>query len=247
MLKTRIIPVMLLKNDYFVKTLRFDNPEYVGDPINIVRIFNDKGADELTIFDIDVSTLKKEINYKLIEDIAINARMPLCYGGGISNKEQAKKIFSIGVEKIAISKGYFEDKKIIKVLSKQFGSQSIAVTLNINTFDNNSYLINDTVYSKECDFKSIIKEISQEGAGEIIINCIHRDGTNSGYDIKLIDMIYPHATTPLTFVGGANSYDHILELAKKYPLLGLGAGNLFIYKGKNKAVLISYPSEHSER
>ena len=139
------------------------------------------------------------------------------------------------------------DKKIIKVLSKQFGSQSIAVTLNINTFDNNSYLINDTVYSKECDFKSIIKEISQEGAGEIIINCIHRDGTNSGYDIKLIDMIYPHATTPLTFVGGANSYDHILELAKKYPLLGLGAGNLFIYKGKNKAVLISYPSEHSER
>ncbi len=237
---------MLISENYFVKTVNFNNAQYVGDPLNIVRIFNDKGADELTVYDIGVSIDQDKINYKLIENIAINARMPLCYGGGIVNVEQAKKIFSSGVEKISISKGYFANKKILNILSKQFGSQSIAVTLNVNMENENYYSMNDKVYSEQDSFKNIIKQITEEGAGEIIINCIHKDGTSSGFDIRLIEMIYPYATTPLTFVGGANSYEHLFEIAKKYPIMGLGAGNLFIYKGKNKAVLVNYPAERFE-
>ena len=247
MLKTRIIPVMLLKDGYFVKTTKFKNPEYVGDPLNIVKIFNDKEADEITIFDISSSNSEDKINYKLIEKIASNARMPLCYGGGITNIEQVERLFSLGIEKISISRSFIKNPNMINEIIKKFGSQSVAVTIDINKDMNNNYTINNYEAKNETECVNFIKLISSHKVGEIIINCVFKDGTKEGYDLNLIDLVYPLTDTPLTIVGGAKSYEEIVELSNKYPILGFGVGSLFIYKGKNKAVLISYPKEHSKK
>ncbi len=241
MYRTRIIPVLLLKDEYIVKTVNFTNPKYVGEPINIVRIFNDKEADEICIYDIN-ATLKNKINYKLLESIATNARMPICYGGGINYVSNAEKIFSLGVEKISIGEAVFGNKKIITEISKKFGSQSCAVTININYDHNNNYFIkgNNHFYDKN-KIIELLSEITDLGAGEIVVNCIHRDGTQLGYDEELLSIIYDNTHIPLTFVGGASSTDNINEISNKFQMIGLGVGSLFIYKGKRRAVLISYP------
>ena len=238
---------MLIQNGYFVKTTKFKNPEYVGDPLNIVKIFNDKEVDELTIFDIGASINKDNINYKLIENIASNARMPLCYGGGITNIKQVEKLFSLGIEKISISRSYIQSPEFLNIIIDKFGTQSVAVTLDLYKDKNDNYFIDNYKFKGELDFINFIKNVSESRVGEIIINCKHKDGTKEGYDIKLIDLIYPITNSPLTFVGGAKSYENIIDISKKYPILGFGVGNLFIYKGKNKAVLINYPKEHSNK
>ena len=237
---------MLLKDGYFVKTKKFKNPEYVGDPLNIVKIFNDKEVDEITVFDIGASDINDSINYKLVENIASNARMPLCYGGGITNIDQVEKLFSLGIEKISISRSFIKNPDLLDVIIKKFGSQSVAVTIDIYKDMNNSYVINNYKLKSETECINLIKLLSNYKVGEIIINCMHKDGTKEGYDINLIDLVYDITNTPLTIVGGAKSYEEITNISNKYPILGFGAGSLFIYKGKNKAVLISYPKEHSK-
>lgn len=238
---------MLLKDGYFVKTKKFKNPEYVGDPLNIVKIFNDKEVDELTVFDIGASDIKDSINYKLVENIASNARMPLCYGGGITNINQVEKLFSLGIEKISISRSFIKNPDLLDVIIKKFGSQSVAVTIDIYKDMNNNYIINNYKSKNETECINFIKLLSNYKVGEIIINCINKDGTQEGYDINLIDLVYNITNTPITIVGGAKSYEEITNISNKYPILGFGAGSLFIYKGKNKAVLISYPKEHSKK
>ena len=240
MIRTRIIPTLLIEEQYAVKTKNFKNPQYVGDILNIVRIFSDKKADELNIFDIGVSKRNLNINFNLVKNIASNARMPLCYGGGISNIDEVEKIFSIGVEKVSISKNFFLNENILPAVAKKFGSQSIAITLDINRVDD-QFLIKDHYLKNSYKVLDIIKKIEALGAGEIILNCIHKDGTETGYDKELIEMVYPNVKIPISIIGGAKSLEEITKLSNNYPLLGLGVGNLFIYKGKNKAVLISYP------
>ena len=233
---------MLLINDgYVVKTTKFSNPRYVGDPINIVRIFNEKEADELTIFDIGVKE-KQEIDYNLIKNISINARMPLCYGGGIHSIEQVEKIFFMGIEKISISKSFINNPTLLSEIANKFGSQSAAVTFDVNRINKDEYYVGENLLCNIKKIKNLIVQANDLGAGEIIINCIHRDGTEEGYDQDLIDKIYFAAQSPITIVGGASSVENIFSIAKKYPIIGLGAGSIFIYKGKNKAVLINYPS-----
>ncbi len=240
MYRSRVIPILLLKDEYIVKTINFSNPKYVGEPINIVRIFNDKEADEICIFDIDAS-FKNKINFGLLENIATNARMPICYGGGINSISNAEKIFLLGVEKIAIGEALFDNEKIITDISKKFGSQSCAVTININYNEINNYFIKgkNYIYDKN-QIVGLLRKIIDLGAGEIIINCIHRDGTLLGYDEELLSLIYNNTEIPFTFVGGASSKDNINEISNKFNMIGLGVGSLFIYKGKRKAVLINY-------
>ena len=238
---------MLLKEGYFVKTTKFENPEYVGDPLNIVKIFNDKEADEITIFDIGTSNIEDNINYKLIENIASNARMPLCYGGGIINIGQVERLFSLGIEKISISRSFIKNPDLLDIIIKKFGSQSVAVTIDIYKDINNNYVINNYKSKNHSECINFIKMISNKKVGEIIINSMHKDGTKKGYDVNLIDLVYNLTSTPITIVGGAKSYEEITNISNKYPILGFGAGSLFIYKGKNKAVLISYPKEHSKK
>jgi len=245
MLNPRIIPCLLIKNKGLVKTVKFKNPKYVGDPINAVKIFNEKGADELIVLDIDASKEEREPDYNMIANLAMECRMPLCYGGGIRTSDQAIKIFQLGVEKIALSSKAIEDPSIISEISNKVGAQSVIVILDVkkNRFSKkyNIYTKNGTLKSKHnpIDFS---KRIQQEGCGEIVINSIDKDGGMNGYDYEIIDQIRNVVSIPLTVLGGAGSLDDIGVLINKHGIIGASAGSLFVFKGKYRAVLINYPN-----
>ena len=238
MLRSRIIPVVLILDDYAVKTVQFKQPKYIGDPINIIRIFNDYEADELIIYDINKNK-EKEINFKLIESISFNARMPLSYGGRIKNIQEIKKLFSIGIEKVSISTMATKDLSFVREAVAEFGSQSIVITLDININDKDIW-VNNTQYADLKSVKNLINKINDIKVGELIIQSVHRDGMELGLDDYLIDHLYGSCESPITFVGGASSFDNILNVAKKYGVIGIGAGSIFTFKGKQKAVMISY-------
>ena len=245
MLNPRIIPCLLIKNKGLVKTVKFKNPKYVGDPINAVKIFKEKGADELIVLDIDASKERREPDYNMIANLAMECRMPLCYGGGIRTSDQAIKIFQLGVEKIALSSKAIEDPSIISEISNKVGAQSVIVILDVkkNRFSKkyNIYTKNGTLKSKHnpIDFS---KRIQQEGCGEIVINSIDKDGGMNGYDYEIIDQIRNVVSIPLTVLGGAGSLDDIGGLINEHGIIGASAGSLFVFKVKYRAVLINYPN-----
>lgn len=244
MLKPRIIPVLLKNNDGLVKTVKFKDPKYVGDPINAVRIFNEKEVDELIILDISATSENREIDYKSIKMWADECRMPLCYGGGIKNADQAEKIFSLGVEKIAISSAVVNDSKIISKIGKRVGNQSVVAVLDIkkNFFGEYQILTHNATKKSNKKITQFLNEIEDAGVGEIVINSVDKDGTFDGYDIKLIEMVRKNSNVPLTVIGGASSLEDIKKLVKKFKIIGAAAGSLFVFKGKYRAVLINYPN-----
>lgn len=245
MLRPRIIPSLLIHDRGLVKTVNFKNPKYVGDPINAVKIFNEKGVDELVIFDIDASVLGKEPDYKLIENLALQSRMPLCYGGGVKTVEQAQKIFGLGIEKIALSSVICQKPNIITEIAEKVGSQSVIAVLDVKKKLLGGYevYINNGKKATGIDAVKLVKELENLGAGEIIINSIDQDGMMNGYDLNLIDKIREKITIPLTVIGGAGSLGDIQKVIERYKIIGVGAGSLFVFKGKYKAVLINYPSK----
>ena len=243
MLRPRIIPCLLLQDNGLVKTVNFKNPKYVGDPINAVRIFNEKEVDELVIFDIDATVLKNEPNYGLIERIANQSRMPLCYGGGIKTVKQAKRIFGLGVEKIALSSSVVDNPNLITQIGDQVGAQSVIVVLDVKKklFGGYEVFTHNGKKAREIDPFRFIKNAQKLGAGEIVINSIDKDGLMKGYDMGLIEKIRETTTLPVTVLGGAGSIDHLGEIIEKNGIIGASAGSLFIFKGPYKAVLINYP------
>jgi imidazole glycerol-phosphate synthase subunit HisF len=245
MLQPRIIPSLLIHKKGLVKTVNFTNPKYVGDPINAVKIFNEKTVDELIVTDIDAGVNNKEPDYSMIEKLAMECRMPLCYGGGITNAEQAKRIFNLGVEKIAISSTAINHPSIITELSASVGSQSIVIVLDVKKkYMSNNYnvLINNGKDKTGINLTSFVSSLQDLGAGEIVLNSIDRDGTMKGYDYKAIDQVRTNTTLPLTVLGGAGNLGHIGELISKYGIIGAAAGSIFVFKGKYRAVLINYPN-----
>jgi len=244
MLRSRIIPCLLVKENGLVKTVKFKNPKYVVDPINAVRIFNEKQVDELIILDIDATSNGKEPDLKMIENCATECRMPLCYGGGVKTADQAKKIFSLGVEKIAISSSAVLNPLLIKEISDSIGSQSVAVVVDLkkNIFGNYEIFIENGKKLIKKNFLAFIEECEINGAGEIIINNIDLEGTMKGYDISLVEKVRKITSLPLTIIGGAGNFNHITKLIDKFKIIGASAGSLFVFKGKYKAVLINYPS-----
>jgi len=245
MLRPRIIPCLLVEENGLVKTVNFKNPKYIGDPINTVRIFNEKEVDELIILDIRATIEDKEPNFKMIENCAKECRMPLCYGGGIKSVEQAIRIFSVGVEKIALSSSAIINPSLIKEISQTIGSQSLVVVVDVkkNIFGDYQIFIHNGKKHIKKDLISFIKEAEIMGAGEIIINNIDLDGTMKGYDFALIEKIRNKINLPITVLGGAGEISHIEELIKKFKIIGASAGSIFVFKGKYKAVLINYPSK----
>ena len=249
MLNPRIIPCLLVHNNGLVKTKGFKDPAYVGDPLNAVKIFNEKSVDELFVLDIDATAKNNEPNYDLISKIAMECQMPLCYGGGISNINQIIKILKMGVEKIAISTLAIKNPKLIKETAKLTGNQSIVVVMdvkkkkfssNFNIFLNNG---------KNNTGKSLIDHcrlVEDFGAGEIVINSIDNDGMMNGFDLKLINQVKNSISIPLTVLGGAGSLEDIGKVISENGIIGVAAGSLFVFKGKYKAVLINYPS-HNEK
>jgi cyclase len=249
MLRPRIIPSLLLHNKGLVKTINFKSPKYIGDPINTVRIFNEKEVDELVIFDIDATVLNKEPDYNLIEKLAFQSRMPLCYGGGVKTVEQAKKIFSLGVEKIAISSSIIENPSLITHIADQVGTQSVIVVLDIKKKLMGGYEVFTHNGKKATGLNpfEFAKEAERIGAGEIIINAIHQDGLMKGYDFNLIDKMVETISIPITVLGGAGSISDIEKVIYKHGVIGVAAGSIFVFKGPYKAVLINYPTENEKK
>ena len=244
MLRPRIIPSLLYHNKGLVKTVNFKSPKYVGDPINAVRIFNEKEVDELAFFDIDATALNKEPDYKLIEKLANQSRMPLCYGGGVKTVEQAQKIFGLGIEKIALSSAVIHNPQLVTQIADRVGSQSVIVVLDIKKKLLAGYEIYTHNAKKSTGINPIkfAKELEVLGAGEIIINSIDQDGVMKGYDLNLIDKIAETISIPLTVLGGAGSLTDIEKVIEKHGVIGVAAGSLFVFKGPYKAVLLNYPT-----
>jgi cyclase len=245
MLRPRIIPSLLLHDKGLVKTVNFKSPKYVGDPINAVRIFNEKQVDELAFFDIDATVLGKEPDYVLIEKLANQSRMPLCYGGGVQTVEQAQKIFSLGIEKIALSSAVIKNPQLVTQIADRVGSQSVIVVLDIKKKLLGGYEVY-THNGKRSTGINPIKfaiELEQLGAGEIILNSIDQDGVMKGFDMILIDKIAENISIPLTVLGGAGSLEDIEKVIDKHGVIGVAAGSLFVFKGPYKAVLINYPTQ----
>jgi cyclase len=249
MLRPRIIPSLLVHDKGLVKTVKFKNSKYVGDPINAVKIFNEKEVDELAVFDIDATVLNKEPDYDLIEKLANQSRMPICYGGGVKTVEQAQKIFGLGIEKIALSSSVISNENLITEISRRVGSQSVIVVLDVKkkVFGNYEIYIHNGKKSTGINPVSFAKKAQELGAGEIIINSIDQDGVMKGYDMNLINKIREVITIPLTVLGGAGSLNDIKEVISKHNVIGVAAGSLFVFKGKYKAVLINYPTIEEKR
>lgn len=244
MLRPRIIPCLLIHDKGLVKTEQFKNPRYLGDPMNAVRIYNEKEVDEIIILDIDATVKGKGPDFKMIEHLAEECRMPLCYGGGVTTVEQAQRIFALGVEKIALSSGVFNNPKLISEISDKVGSQSVVIVLDVKKKLFGGYEVY-THNGKKSTGKSpfdVIKEFENLGAGEIVINSIDKDGEMKGYDLKLIEEARKKTTLPLTAIGGAGSLEDMGELINKFGIIGAAAGSVFVYKGKLKGVLINYPN-----
>jgi imidazole glycerol-phosphate synthase subunit HisF len=245
MLYPRIIPYLLVKEKGLVKTVNFKNPKYVGDPINAVRIFNEKEVDELTVLDIDATLEKREPDYDLIEHLAMECRMPLCYGGGVTTSEQIQRIIQLGVEKVAISAAAIENPGVVTAAAECVGNQSVVVVLDVKKrFFGGTYEVwthNARKATGRCP-SEVAQQMEALGAGEIVINSIDNDGLMKGYDLTLVEKIRRSIRVPLTVLGGAGSLRHIGQLINKYGAIGAAAGSLFVFKGVYRAVLINYPN-----
>jgi len=245
MLYPRIIPCLLVHKKGLVKTTKFKDPKYVGDPINAVKIFNEKEVDELIVVDIDASREGSEPDYKMIENLATECRMPLCYGGGIKTIEQAQKIFSLGVEKIAVSSIAIQNPSIISSMAERVGNQSVVVVMDVKKKTLSSkyelYIHNGT---KPTGIDPVLFAIEMQklGAGEIVVNSIDQDGVMKGYDMNLINKIREVISIPITVIGGAGTLNDIGEVIQQHGIIGVAAGSLFVFKGKYRAVLINYPT-----
>lgn len=248
MLRPRIIPSLLIQDNGLVKTVNFKNPKYVGDPINAVKIFNEKSVDELAIFDIDATVKGHEPNYSLIERIANQSRMPLCYGGGVKTVEQAQRIFGLGIEKIALSSAVLQNPQLITAIADRVGAQSVIVVLDVKKKMFGGYEVYTHNGKKGTGINpfQFIQEAQKLGAGEIVINSIDQDGVMKGYDFGLIDKAREQTSLPMTVLGGAGSLEDIKKVIDKHKIIGVAAGSLFVFKGVYKAVLINYPTKEEK-
>jgi cyclase len=244
MLRPRVIPSLLLKGDGLVKTTKFRKPIYVGDPINAVKIFNDKEVDELLVLDISASVEGREPNFAVIEEIANECFMPLSYGGGVSSFEQAAKIYSLGVEKIIFNTAAFVDSKLIKRVVEEFGAQSVVVSIDVyeNLFRNKKVFVKSGTVSTKEDPIVYAKKIELLGVGEIIINSINHEGTMKGYDLELVSEVAKAVRIPVVAAGGAGSLEDFKE-AFRSGVQAVSAGSFFVFHGPNRAVLINYLAE----
>jgi imidazole glycerol-phosphate synthase subunit HisF len=249
MLRSRVIPCLLVQDGGLVKTTKFKNPKYVGDPINAVRIFNEKEADELILLDIDASVNSIIPDYKMIENIAKECRMPLCYGGGIKTLEHAEKIVSLGVEKVALSSVIFDKPNLIFEISEKIGRQSVVVVLDIKKkILSSGYDVwtHNGENNTKRDVIDVIQQIQNLGVGEIVLNFIDLDGTMKGYSIDIVKYLKGYITVPLSIMGGAKSLKDMGNMISECGLIGVSAGSLFVFKGKYRAVLINYPARQQK-
>jgi imidazole glycerol-phosphate synthase subunit HisF len=245
MLRPRITPCLLVHDGGLVKTVGFKDPKYVGDPINAVKIFNEKEADELIVLDIDATVRNAEPNFKLIARLAAECRMPLCYGGGVRTVAQAKHIIGLGVEKVALSAAALADPALVSRIAEEVGGQSVVVVLDVKkrllSKEHEVWTHNGRTNTKQTVLAAAL-QAQACGAGEVVINSIERDGRLLGYDLELARRVRQALSIPMTVLGGAGCLADMAQLVSACGVVGAAAGSLFVFKGAYKAVLINYPS-----
>jgi cyclase len=244
MLQKRVLPVLLLQKGGLVKTTKFKHPLYIGDPINAVKIFNDKEADELVILDIDAGKTGKGPDYDLLERIAGEAFMPLAYGGAVQNRDQVKRLIRMGFEKIILNTALHTTPGILEELSGEFALSSFVAGVDVKSNLFGKYEVYSHAGTKKVpgQLLDICQRFQAEGAGELLIHSIDRDGTMKGYDLNLVQTVSSHLSIPVIACGGAGKLEHITEAHQKTNAAAFAAGSMFVFHGPHKAVLISYPS-----
>lgn len=243
MLQNRAIPCLLLKGRGLVKTVRFANPSYLGDPINIVKLFNDKEADELILLDITATIERRGPGFDYLGSLTSECFMPMCYGGGVRTVDDVRRVLATGVEKVAINTAAIDDPDLLTRAADVFGSQAIVASIDVNK----DWLGRTRVFThagrknRGLDPVAAAKEAERRGAGEILLTSIDRDGTMSGYDTGLIARVAAQVTVPVVACGGAGRYEHLADAVAAGASAG-AAGSMFVYQGPHRAVLINYPS-----
>lgn len=250
MIRPRIIPTLLLKDFGLVKTKQFKNPVYLGDPLNIINIFNKKMVDELILMDISCTINNSEIKYNLIRRISSVCFSPLTYGGGIKSISDADRIFNIGIEKICINSSAHKDPSLISEIAEKYGSQSVVICLNVrrNIFGKPE-IVDNSINKIDLDVSLFehMKILEKLGAGELIIYDVNREGTDKGFDVKLFKDLALKVSIPIIATGGAKDIEDIKQLFTETKVSGVGVGSYFVFYGSRKAVLISYPDRNTIR
>lgn len=244
MIKPRVIPALLLKGQGLVKTVKFKEPKYLGDPINIVRIFNDKEVDELVLLDITATPEKRGPQFDLLKNIAGEAFIPLAYGGGIRSMDDVKKLLSIGIEKLIMNTSAMETPSLVREVADHAGSQAAVVSMDVKKGFLGKYEVFTHCGQKNTGLDPVKHAIEMEkmGAGEIIINSIDRDGTMQGYDVDIVRKVADSVQVPVVACGGAGNLSHVSEVIKQGHASAAAAGSIFVFQGPLRGVLISYPT-----
>lgn len=248
MLATRLMPCLLMSNGALVKTVRFKNPTYVGDPVNAVRIFNQKEVDELVLLDIEATTHKRGIDYETLEKVVSECFMPICYGGGVNSLEDMRRLFNMGVEKISLGAAAFENPDLIRQASAEFGNQAIVVTLDVKKGLLGGYTARTHQGAKDTRMSptDAARRMEELGAGEILLYSIDRDGTWSGFDLKLIHDVTNAVRLPVVASGGAGSLEDVGLAVQKGGASAVAIGSMAVFQGKDLGVLIKFPSRKDQ-
>lgn len=247
-IRPRIIPCLLLdENQGLVKTTRFKKPRYIGDPVNAVKIFNNKSVDELCILDISATKLAKSPPWEVLKDIASEAFMPLSYGGGVSSLEDVKKLLSIGYEKIIFNTALIENPRLIRDAISALGGQSIVASIDVkSSFVHKQFCyVNCGQEKTKYSPVELAKIAEQLGVGEILLNSIDNDGMMEGYDLDLVRTVVESVSVPVIACGGAGSLEDVRKVLQEANAHAAAAGSIFVYYGRNKAILITYPGENA--
>lgn len=247
MLRARFIPTLLLQRGGLYKTLKFKNETYVGDPINAVRIFNDKAVDELILLDITATPQQTEPNLELVADIASEAFIPLCYGGGVSRLQHFEQLFRLGVEKVAVNTAATGDMALVTEAAKVFGSQSVVVGIDCrkSLFGRYERYVCSASVNTKVGVVEAARQAEVAGAGELLLYSVDRDGTMQGYDIPLVRSVTDAVHIPVIACGGASSTTDMARVIREGGAASAAAGSLFVFQGRHRAVLITYPDEQA--
>ena len=242
--RPRIIPTLLIDDRDLIKTIRFGEWTYLGDPVNAVKIFNRKGIDELSVLDIGATKNNRQPDYEMLKDIASEAFMPLSCGGGITALEQIRELLAIGYEKVVLNTALVRTPELITKAAEQFGSQSIVASIDAKKTDG-AYrcFIADGTEKTAWAPEDLAKEAERLGAGEIIINSIDNDGMMKGYDIGLVQQVADAVGIPVTAIGGAGGIEDLKAVLQQGHAHAAAGGSMFVFYGRLKAVLITAPSE----